>query len=249
MTGRGAQTEGFDIKAFLRRHALLPVLAGLFLAILAPLGTHSFSLVGRLVFWIGMTLAGGFGAMLVRAVIATRWPDTGRLSNVLAMSIGATLAVSPFVLTIYSTQTFGSVLLTLFYIWIISAAISAVGALSDRSTQATGGNSAVAVRPPLIERLPPKLRDATLYAITSEDHYVRIFTDRGDHLHLMRLSDAEDLAHPVPGLKPHRSWWVAEAGVEQVHRAEGKLSITLKNGMVVPVSRSGAKTVKAANWI
>jgi len=47
------------------------------------------------------------------------------------------------------------------------------------------------------ERLPPKFRDADLYAINSEDHYVRIHSSAGEHMILMRLSDAQDLASVI----------------------------------------------------
>lgn len=243
-----SKTSSFNPARFLRRHGLLPLIAGVLLAILAPFGTAVFDWPIRAAFWIGMTFAGGFGALIARMIMA-RWADDAGIAYVVfAMSIGATLAVSPFVLFVFSTQTAASIGLSLFYIWVISIAISAVGALSDRA-QSASDTLAAPTRPALMDRLPPRLRDAMLYAITSEDHYVRVITDHGEHMHLMRLSDAEDLAHPIAGLKPHRSWWVAESGVEHVKRKDGKLTITLKNGDIVPVSRSGTKALRAANWV
>ncbi len=167
------------------------------------------------------------------------------------MSFGATLAVSPFVLSIFSTLNVGSVALSLFYIWVISITISTIGILSDRAREGneTRPSEALTTRPPLMDRLPPQFRDATLFALKSEDHYVRVFTDKGSHLLLMRLSDAEDLAQPTPGAKPHRSWWVTEAGVATITRQDGKPLIRLKSGEDVPISRSGAKTLREKNWL
>lgn len=235
----------------MRRHALLPLIAGLVLAILAPFGTQDFSFLIRLLFWVGCTFAGGFGAIAARLVLRRFAPNAAMLWSALAMSLGATLAVSPFVLSIFSTLSIGSVALSLFYIWVISITISMVGILSDRAREGNqvGLSEPSSIRPPLLDRLPPQFREATLFALKSEDHYVRVFTDKGSHLLLMRLSDAEDLAQPTPGAKPHRSWWVTEAGVTSITRQDGKPLIRLKSGEDVPISRSGAKTLREKNWL
>ncbi|MEM9054360.1 MAG: hypothetical protein AAGB16_03460, partial [Pseudomonadota bacterium] len=41
-----------------------------------------------------------------------------------------------------------------------------------------------------LERLPVKYRTANLYAVSSEDHYLRVYTSLGEELILMRLADA-----------------------------------------------------------
>lgn len=94
-----------------------------------------------------------------------------------------------------------------------------------------------------MDRLPVKYRGARLYAVSSEDHYLRVHTDRGEELILMRLSDAlRDLAG-ADGVQTHRSWWVARDGVADSSRRNGKLLLTLKSGQEAPVSRSFSKTV------
>ena len=50
---------------------------------------------------------------------------------------------------------------------------------------------------------------AELYAIESEDHYLRVHTSAGQELILMRLADAVRELAGVEGLQTHRSWWVA----------------------------------------
>ena len=65
----------------------------------------------------------------------------------------------------------------------------------------------------------------------------------------MRLSDAIKETAPQKGLQTHRSWWVAEAGVKRVKKQDGKLSITLKNDAIAPVSRNKAKIVREAGWV
>jgi hypothetical protein len=223
-----------------------PILAGIVLAILAPFGTSYFTAPIRFIYWIGLALAGGFGAFVVDFIIRRKAPDTSIWLWSILQSAGATLAVAPFVFGIHTQVGVGPFLVTLFYIWVVAIVITAFGQLAARRDKA---QTPKATQPLLLDRLPPKFRDAALYAISSEDHYVRIHSAAGEHMMLMRLSDAEDLATPLPGLKPHRSWWVAEAGVDNIAKSDGKLQITLKSGVQVPVSREGAKRVREAGWI
>ncbi len=193
-----------------------------------------------------MTFAGALGAMLSGKMIDIFAPKLSTLFQAIIRSLGATAAVSPFVFGLHANTTGFSIALTLFYIWIVAIVITAVGMLAANADIAPEDSIKT---PPLLDRLPPKFRDAVLYAISSEDHYVRIHSSAGEHMILMRLSDAQDLASPLAGIKPHRSWWVAEAGLETVQRTDGKLRIKLKSGTSVPVSREGAKRIRAANWI
>lgn len=102
--------------------------------------------------------------------------------------------------------------------------------------------------PSFLERLPAKYHGAALYAVSSEDHYLRIHTDRGEEMILMRLSDAMRELEGADGLQTHRSWWVAREGVDHVARDNGKQKIVLKSGGAAPVSRSFASAVKDANF-
>jgi len=231
---------------------ITPLFAGVILAIFAPYSTHSFSLPIRILYWVGLCLAGGIGAVIADKAITKLdvfKPANSRNFNwqrALAQSFGATLAVAPFVLFIHTTGQWQYFLLTLFYIWVIAIVIATVAELFRERFQSETNKPTHSA---LFDRLPPKFRNATLFAISSEDHYVRIHTDIGEHMLLMRLSDAEDFAAPMDGLKPHRSWWVTEAGVEEVTKSGGKLKIRLKSGIDVPVSREGVKRIRAAGWI
>jgi len=97
-----------------------------------------------------------------------------------------------------------------------------------------------------LKRLPPKYLNADLYAISSEDHYVRVHTSCGEELILMRLGDALKELSRANGLQTHRSWWVAQAGIANTIAKNGKHSIVLKTGTVAPVSRSYSKAVRKA---
>jgi len=46
----------------------------------------------------------------------------------------------------------------------------------------------------------------------------------------------------------HRSYWVVRAGLADVQRSGGKLTLTLKNGLRVPVSDKFTAAVRRAGW-
>lgn len=97
-----------------------------------------------------------------------------------------------------------------------------------------------------MKRLSVKYRNAELYAVSSEDHYIRVHTDAGEELILMRLSDALAELIGVDGLQTHRSWWVAKKGIADSQVTRGKHRLILKSGSAAPVSRSFLKSVRDA---
>lgn len=113
------------------------------------------------------------------------------------------------------------------------------------NTQETTGSAAERY----LERLPIRYRGAQLLAVSSEGHYLRVHTDRGEELILMRLSDAVRELEGAEGLQVHRSWWVAVDGVEETLRSNGRRSLRLKSGKVAPVSRSFQPALKQAGLV
>lgn len=99
-----------------------------------------------------------------------------------------------------------------------------------------------------LERLPVKYHDAELYAVSSEDHYLRVHTNYGEELILMRFADALRELSAVDGLQIHRSWWVARSGVVNSISKNGKYSLVLKTETAAPVSRSFSKAAREANY-
>ena len=82
-----------------------------------------------------------------------------------------------------------------------------------------------------------------------EDHYVRVFTDVGESLILLRLSDAMAEVRDVPGLQIHCSHWVAAHAVERTERlSDGRLRVHLVNGLTLPVSRTFVRAVRRPDW-
>jgi len=96
---------------------------------------------------------------------------------------------------------------------------------------------------PLAARLPLNVRGRIL-CLEMEDHYVRVHTDRGSALVLMRLSDAIAEVHPVPGQQVHRSWWVSDEAVESFERNGRTGAVRLVNGARAPVSQRYLRSVE-----
>ena len=224
------------------------LIAGSVLAILGPYGTARFDFVIRALFWIGLCMAGGVGALAADLLLKRRNNSSSLWTVAIAQSIGATITVficflGLQVLTV-GWPNRGFYLIIPFYIWVISILISGIGALATARTTSPDRDAG----PALLTRIKPKLRRSEIYALSAEDHYVRVVTADGDDLILMRLSDAIKETAPLTGLQVHRSWWVAEAGIEKVNNQNGKFSIELKNGTTAPVSRANHKSVRDAGW-
>ncbi|MFM7378290.1 MAG: LytTR family DNA-binding domain-containing protein [Erythrobacter sp.] len=100
----------------------------------------------------------------------------------------------------------------------------------------------------IAEKLTMRLRQARLIAIEAEDHYLRIHTDAGSDLVLMRMTDACALLPEAAGARVHRSWWAARAAVETLARREGKAELTLQGGLTVPVSRAMQTSLLDQGW-
>jgi len=92
-------------------------------------------------------------------------------------------------------------------------------------------------QPPFLKRLS-HARAGKLWALSSERHYVRVYTSSGDELLLMRLSDAMDQCAGLDGIQVHRSHWVHRCAVSAHLHGQGRSEVLLRNGVRIPVSRS-----------
>ncbi len=101
---------------------------------------------------------------------------------------------------------------------------------------------------------PPALRQrqdhegALLYAVSAEDHYLRLHTPKGSDLILMRLADAIAELGGIEGAQTHRSWWVAREAVESARRDGERVVLLLKGGVEAPVSRPNVRPLREARW-
>jgi hypothetical protein len=191
---------------------------------------------------------------ILRPQITQKWP------RLIVAGLLASLPVTVAVLLIngitYQHIALGESLRIWLYVTIVTLVVVVAlvtvdelmaGARTAAATDQTAAPvpDATAAPPPILERVPLPLR-GQLLALTVEDHYVDIVTDKGKTLVLMRLADAMREASGVDGLQIHRSHWVATGAVVKSHRTDGKLSLELRNGMRLPVSRGYLPAVKAA---
>ena len=89
----------------------------------------------------------------------------------------------------------------------------------------------------ILEKMPFGKRGRIL-ALSAEQHYVRVITDRGEDLVLMRFSDAAALCSRLDGMQVHRSHWVCRSAIRDIRREAGRMEVVLESGHSLPVSRS-----------
>ena len=246
-----------DWKKRLRELAILSGIA-LFLAFLRPFGTSNGApLLVVFAFWWLLIIAGsliGETTVWLFYRVRPQGPDWAMIAiTSLVTAVGVTLLLLAIQsLSAGYVKVGPSHFIDLYgYVLIISIAMTLLGYTLSRAFNMAGPDFAHRVddRPAVeafLERLPVKFRTADLWAITSEDHYLRVFTSLGSDLILMRLSDAEKELASVDGLRVHRSWWVSRTGIKSARRDGGKVFLELKSGEDVPVSRSYQDAVKDA---
>jgi len=90
-------------------------------------------------------------------------------------------------------------------------------------------------------KLPIGIRSAVILALSAEDHYVRVRTDRGEALILMNLAAAIAALGEDAGVRVHRSHWVSRQLAEEARVRGGRHGVRLNDDTVLPISRSGRK--------
>lgn len=240
----------------LLRGMVVAAAAGVVLAVSGAFGSINAPLWIRLIYWIPVMLAGALWGHLCSRLI-DRWIDmderpwlavaaltaaiTGPVTLMVWFITGMMFEREPYPLAVLPFML-GPVLT-------ITAVMSAINVFLSKAqpiqTHAAPAGSAPARFP---DRLPVKLRGAAIRAVQAEDHYLRIHTDRGSDLILMRLSDALEELEGLEGSQTHRSWWVAKDAVRDVARGDGRATLTLDGGVTVPVSRRYARALREAGW-
>lgn len=240
----------------LMRGVIIAAAAGVVLAISGAFGSVNAPLWLRLVYWVPVMLAGALWGQVCSRLIE-RWIDMDERPwlAVAALSAAITGPVSLLVWfvtgLVFEGEAYPLHVLPLMVgpVLTVTAVMSAINVFLSKAqpvqTHAAPAGSAPARFP---DRLPMKLRGAAIRAVQAEDHYLRIHTDRGSDLILMRLSDALEELEGLEGSQTHRSWWVAKEAVREVARGDGRATLTLNGGVTVPVSRRYARALREAGW-
>ena len=231
------------------------VLFGLFLAAIGPFGTDATPTAIRYLYWQLAMIGGGVIAALIEPVIADRLAGRPRLfavAQLAAMTLPIAVWVSLLPVLVFGARVSGErILQVLPSVLTINIAVVVLAWVTrkalnrrDPAPRAPDG-----VAPPALRaKLPPRLARARLIAVEAEDHYLRIRTDAGSALVLMRLGDALEALSGTDGFQTHRSWWVARTAVEAARWKGGRGQLILSDGSAAPVSRTYAAVLKGTDW-
>lgn len=237
-----------------RRSDLLLLLAiGTFLTIISPFGaTDRLGFGWAWIYWTGLVALGAMaGHAASQALPRILPPDPPRWLVWLLLSAATTLAVTPAIVLVQwlsgARVPWGFIPRLFFFVWVISAAITAVSMLVE-AVQAGAGGAGPQPGRALTDKLPPRLKQARILSLEAEDHYLRVRTDRGEALVLMRLSDAVAALSGLDGAQTHRSWWVARDAVTDAETGGGRAVLALSDGVKAPVSRGNFQKLRQAGW-
>jgi LytTr DNA-binding domain-containing protein len=237
-------------------------LGGLLLGYVGATDSYELPLALRLSLWLGLCAVAGIIAITIeRAVAGLGMRPHSPLAWWALLTVSLAVAMVPVIFLVNSTGSYSPIAdLPLFAVnsLAISAALVAfrllIGTVLSRSAPVATpepANSDRAVeegRPRLMERLKPGLRSARLLALKSEGHYLKVFTDQGSELILMRLKDAIPDAEPIEGMQVHRSWWLAkQTGMERRNK-DGRIELKLDEENWVPISRTYRSEWLGQDW-
>jgi hypothetical protein len=233
--------------------AITLVAAG-FMTYAQAFGSGAMRLPVRFGYWLGLMIAGWFWGAIVSQFFFGRilrpqhlWLRVIGSSLVIAIPYSVVVGAATALLKGSHFRTIADMADLLGSVILVTAAMVGINVLVARQGGAT--TSASAQPPKFLERLPLKLRGAEVWAVESEDHYLRLHTSKGQDLILMRLSDALDELEGIEGAQVHRSWWVARDAITEAVRGDGRATLTLKDGAEVPVSRTYARLLRERGWI
>lgn len=248
---------------------LVMVVMGFFIGFLAPFGMDSVPLHWSIGYWIFTCLCGYsiyspctfLGELYLPKFIKIHWVRVAISSSVASIIMTFFVPFSAWLFfnqPVYYGYQFFDVLPKVFVIGGILTLISLIKdyiykqnqtlseteqKIAEHQQQSHLDNS---VQIEQFMALLPLDKRGTLYCLEMSDHYLKVYTDKGHHLLLMRFKDALVRLNQYPGFQTHRSWWVATNAIIKVNKKGRKLSLQLVNELEVPISRTYADTIKAA---
>ena len=243
------------------RELLVATGAGVFLGLVGPFGSYlNGPPLVRLGYWIVALWTGTclFGVILRPMIRGAR---RFRLPLAAALALATALACFPIALLCHVAARMlwpgpiGHIGLLAFYgqTLVISSPIAlGYSLLGARRPPARIVPPPPPPPPPLgadfLSRLPAGL-GRELVALQMEDHYVRAHTSKGSALILIPLHQAIRELDGMPGLRVHRSWWVARDAVTGCVRDGRNVRLRLLNGVQAPVARACVAQARAAGLL
>ena len=241
----------------LMRELLGCIVLGLIFAFLGIYDTDSLAIGPRIVFWTTVMCLGAVLLSVVEPLVYGRLLKTfNPIFQIVLIAIIISVPITVFLASLnagfsfqFSKESFSEQFVSVIIIsliisfgrYLVFQFLNRVNEIERKPEKPRESTAA------FMERLPLKFRTASLYAVSSEGHYLRVHTDRGNPLILMRISDAIRELSVAKGLQVHRSWWVAHDGIADIKREKGRRMLILKNNEVTPVSRRHLPALKLAN--
>lgn len=258
------------------RGVIIGLIAVAVLAYLGAMGTQAAPFLQRLAYWAAVILPGSLLGLGVNALVrgwgglaAHRWVEAGLVALLVSLP-------HCFVVIVVSALFFGIGLITPLVVlefWLavllIAVVLTAINYLATAgqvaetavvpALQPVSDAAPTSPRTPdadrsalpslLAEKLPHRLRAGRLLAIEAEDHYLRVHTDLGSDLVLMRMADACALLDESAGARVHRSWWVARDAVQAIRQHSGRMELVLPGDISAPVSRAMQPVLRSQGWL
>lgn len=229
------------------------LLLGVFLAATSAFDSEEIPALQRYLYWIAALVGGGIIAALIEPWIADRLPGRPRLfalAQLVAMTPPITLWITLLPMILWADPfRVERLYWTLPSVVTVNVAVIALAWVVRQAFKPKASAVIDGAAPPAIRsKLAPRLARARLIAVEAEDHYLRIHTDAGSALVLMRFGDALEALIASDGFRTHRSWWVARTGVEIARWKAGRGELVLSDGSTAPVSRTYAAVLKGTDW-
>lgn len=248
-----------EIRPILRSKAFWVFLCALsaVLALAGPFGTAaSLSIPLRLIYWPVIVLTTGtvgfivgfVGCDVIHAYGVPKWLASLFSGVVCSLPVAAivftvnAVFLSPGDLSIAD----GPLALSILAISTVISFATYLGFFADRP--AGPALPPYTGRPRLLDRLPED-QHGPLISLEATDHYTRITTDHGSAMVLLRFSDAIAEAAPTPGLRLHRSHWVAIDRIAAARRDGPRAVVTTTDGREIPVSRANVPALEEAGLL
>jgi hypothetical protein len=240
------------------------IAAGTLTTLAGPFGTYlSMGLIERAVYWYALIGASIIIAMPIRRYVDIVLSDHGFWPRSSCTTVLFTLIFTPFLIGVnwllLGIQTTEFMPIWKIYLVVASVPLTVnplvfiVLKIQREDVSETGSATLPAAltepeRPRIFERLPERLGD-DLLRLSVQDHFVCVHLAEGSETLRMRFGDAISEVDGIPGLRVHRSHWVAENAVAGHEFEAGKVILTLRDGSKIPVSRNYRADVEAAGLL
>ncbi|SCA54821.1 Response regulator of the LytR/AlgR family (fragment) [Candidatus Terasakiella magnetica] len=103
------------------------------------------------------------------------------------------------------------------------------------------------IQPKFFARLTTDI-GPVVWAVSEEDHFIRVYGEKGEDRILYRFSDAVHDLKDFKGSCVHLSHWVLKEAIEKIEKIDDSYEILLKNGVRFPVCESYRRVLHESEW-